>query len=183
MATMRTLGQAALGWVCLASLAFAVDCPCNLAKPETMALRQCSLCNEAEKQDPNTLIFFLKDINPTKPTRWLALPRTHGIEDHDLQDLPRELQAKLWVASVQRAKEMWGDQWGLAYNGPLKRTQCHTHIHIGKWITVTENDQFEVFDRPEDIVIHPGEGAWVHPVNGKLHVHFGEQATETVLLR
>jgi hypothetical protein len=26
-------------------------------------------------------------------------------------------------------------------------------------------------------------GLWVHPVGGKLHVHMGEQITETVLFR
>jgi hypothetical protein len=31
---------------------------------------------------------------------------------------------------------------------------------------------------PED-----GGGIWVHPDAGKLHVHLGEQITETVLLR
>ena len=30
----------------------------------------------------------------------------------------------------------------------------------------------------------PGvDGYWIHPVNGKLHVHTGEQVCETVLLR
>ena len=28
-----------------------------------------------------------------------------------------------------------------------------------------------------------GSGLWIHPQNGKLHVHLGEEITETVLLR
>jgi hypothetical protein len=42
---------------------------------ESMAKRECGLCREAEKQPQDTPVFFLKDINPNKPNRWLALPR------------------------------------------------------------------------------------------------------------
>ena len=37
---------------------------------ETLDARPCSLCREAEKQPADTRIFFLKDVNPTKPGRW-----------------------------------------------------------------------------------------------------------------
>ena len=54
-----------------------------------MKRRQCSLCREAEKQPADQSIFFLKDINPRKPNRWLALPRAHFGGLHHLHDMPR----------------------------------------------------------------------------------------------
>ena len=44
-------------------------CYCDVAKPETMEARQCSLCKEAEKQPPDVKFFFLKDANPMKANR------------------------------------------------------------------------------------------------------------------
>jgi hypothetical protein len=54
-----------------------VTCSCDPSKPETLQARQCSLCREAEQQPTDVDVFFLKDANPSKPNRWLALPRTH----------------------------------------------------------------------------------------------------------
>ena len=34
---------------------------------------------------------------------------------------------------------MWGDEWGVAYNGERVRTQCHMHLHIGKLLHGIEN--------------------------------------------
>ena len=42
-----------------------------------MAKHECGLCREAEKLPQDPSVFFLKDINPRKPNRWLALPRAH----------------------------------------------------------------------------------------------------------
>jgi hypothetical protein len=63
---------AALGaWLLVADVR---QCACDPGKPETMSSRECSLCSEAEKQTGAAEIFFLKDVNPRKPNRWLALP-------------------------------------------------------------------------------------------------------------
>jgi diadenosine tetraphosphate (Ap4A) HIT family hydrolase len=157
------------------------NCACDVAKPETMGTKECGLCREAEKQPADAAVFFLKDINPLKPNRWLALPRAHT---HALSDLPPDARLALWNAAIEKARSLWGDQWGLAVNGVERRTQCHAHIHIGKLLDNAETPNFVVVDGPADIPIPTdGTGFWVHPVGGKLHVHSGEQATEFVLMR
>jgi diadenosine tetraphosphate (Ap4A) HIT family hydrolase len=160
-------------------------CECDPAKPETMRQRACSLCNEAEKQPAGVPFFFLKDINPRKPTRWLALPRRHAPDKHHLHEMTKAERTAFWKAAMAKAIELWGpNDWGLAYNGSETRTQCHGHIHIGKFAPATENDRKVItVDRPEQIPAPPGEGVWVHPYKGRLHVHLGEQITETVLVR
>jgi len=47
-----------------------------------------------------------------------------------------------------------------------------------------ENEKFVVVALPGEIPVpENGAGLWVHPVNGKLHVHAGEQVTEFNLMR
>jgi diadenosine tetraphosphate (Ap4A) HIT family hydrolase len=165
-------------------LLLAIDCDCDPARPESLKQRQCSLCNEAEKQPPGTTVFFLKDINPRKPNRWLALPRKHGSGAHHLHDLTHAERTELWTAAIAKAKELFGDEWGVAYNGEKVRTQCHTHLHIGRFVKAGEQSKGYIVVRgPAEIPAPPGAGIWVHPAGGKLHVHFGEQITETVLVR
>jgi hypothetical protein len=162
----------------------ATECNCDPVRPETMKARQCSLCNEADKQPPEVEIFFLKDINPRKPNRWLALPRVHGSGQHHLQDIPQKQRTALWTAAINRAKEMWGENWGVAYNGEKVRTQCHGHIHIGRIMPHIENRKFVVVTSPSQIPLRDGEGVWIHGAGGnKMHVHYGEQTTETALMR
>ncbi len=176
-------------WLAALALVFAVRevpgqtaCDCDPARPETMQPRQCSLCQEAEKQS-GTELFFLKDISPRKPNRWLALPRRHDAGQHHLHEMTKSERTALWKGAIARAKELWGEEWGLAYNGSKVRTQCHAHIHIGKLLKYVETDRFVVVSRPEDFPAPAFEGVWVHPMGGKYHVHLGEQTTETVLLR
>ena len=67
-----------------------VDCPCDHARPATLTARVCGLCRTASEQE--TEFYFLKDINPRKPNRYLALPRPH---DRGLQtdgSLPDNIQ-------------------------------------------------------------------------------------------
>lgn len=161
----------------------ATECACDPALPETMKTRQCSLCNEAEKQPSDQQIFFLKDINPRKPNRWLALPRAHQGGLHHLHEMPAAARTALWTAAIAKATEMWGDEWGVAYNGEKVRTQCHTHVHIGKLMKHVENNRFIVVSNPAQIPAPAGEGVWIHPAGKKFHVHLGEQTTETALMR
>ena len=157
------------------------NCSCDIANPQAMTARECGLCREAEKQPADVAVFFLKDINPLKPNRWLALPRTHV---HSLANIAPEARQALFNEAIEKAKSLWGADWGLAVNGDERRTQCHVHIHIGKLLEDAETPNFAVVDGPADIPIPTdGTGFWIHPVAGKLHVHSGEQATEFVLMR
>ncbi len=161
-----------------------VDCPCDPTQPATMAERQCSLCAVAEKQPLDVPVFFVKDINPRKPNRWLALPRAHGAAAHHLHEMSPTARTQLWTMAIAKARELFGDQWGVAYNGEKVRTQCHTHLHLGRFNLLAEQRLGTlVVSDASQIPAPPGMGIWVHPVGGKLHVHTGEQTTETVLVR
>jgi len=142
------------------------------------------LCAEAEKQPASVVIFFLPDTNPRKHNRLLALPREHSPGLHRIADLTPSTRAALWREAIGKAKSLWGDNWGVAYNGDRVRTQCHVHIHIGKMIPGVEWGEFKEVSGPEEIPIPDVDGFWIHATaDGKLHVHTGEQVTETVLLR
>jgi diadenosine tetraphosphate (Ap4A) HIT family hydrolase len=165
-------------------LLLAVVCECDLADAAKMTARECGLCREAEKHPTETDVFFLKDINPRKPNRWLALPRRHGPSNHPLSEMTPKERAAFWAAAIGKARELWGDEWGLAINGDGSRTQCHAHLHIGKLLKGVETDNFVAVSSPAQIPVpQDGSGLWVHPVGNKLHVHLNEQITETVLLR
>lgn len=158
-----------------------VSCACDPARPESLEMRQCGLCREAEKQPAGVKVFFLKDINPTKPNRWLALPRAH---ERSLDELTAAQRADLWSAAIAKAKSLFGDDYAIAYNSPTVQTQCHVHFHLGKLIPGVETDQATIVTKIEDIPVpNKGEGLWLHPAGNLFHVHTGEQITETVLER
>ena len=159
------------------------NCGCDPARPETLAGRECGLVREAIAQPESAEIFFLKDINPRKLNRWLALTRIY-VPSGSIDKLPRPLQAKLWQAAIGKARELWGDEWGIAYNSQLHRTQCHTHLHIGKLLKGLAPGKYVDVASPAQITVPAdGSGVWVHPVGGKFRVHYGEGITETTLLR
>jgi hypothetical protein len=165
--------------------AAAINCACDASDPARMAARECSLCREADKQPAEPPVFFLKDVNPRKPNRWLALIRTHIDGAEPLSIMSAEQRLQLWTGAIAKARELWGERWGIALNGDAMRTQCHAHVHLGRLIDGVEIDNFVVVNGPAEIPIpRNGTGLWVHPIaGGKLHVHLGEQITETVLLR
>lgn len=148
-----------------------------------MKARNCSLCAEAEKQPAEAEFFLLKDINPRKPNRWLALPRMHKPGTHELREYPKPVRDALWRFAVRSAREKFGEEWGIAYNGAQVRTQCHMHLHIGRFVRAAETARFLFVRRVEDIPAPADGGLWVHPVAGGYHVHLGEQITETALVR
>jgi len=160
------------------------DCACDATQPASLEARQCSLCKAAEAQPAEPAVFFLRDVNPTKPNRWLALPRAHYPGPHSLGEMSAAERTALWAGAMKKGEEVWGADWGLAYNGDERRTQCHGHIHIGKLNADAETDKFVVVAGPSEIPVpENGTGLWVHPVAGKLHVHTGEQVTEFNLMR
>jgi diadenosine tetraphosphate (Ap4A) HIT family hydrolase len=167
----------------LARAGFAQQCDCDPARPETLLARQCSLCAEAEKQPPGVEFFILKDSNPRKPGRWLVLPRLHTPGTHDLASLPKSVRVRLWQRAIAFGKEKFGDGYGVAYNGPKVRTQCHMHVHVGRFITAAENSRFRLVRRVEDFPAPTDGGVFIHPVPGGFHVHTGEDIMETSLVR
>jgi len=159
-------------------------CACDVTRPETLEPVQCGLCREAETHPAEPAVFFVRDTSPRKPNRWLALPRFHREGFHYLSSMTPRQRLVLWTAAIEKARSLWAGEWGLALNAPANRTQCHTHIHIGKLLKASEDHRFVVVDGPAQIPVPADdEGIWIHPQGGKLHVHLGQRATETVLLR
>jgi len=138
---------------------------------------------EAEKQPPEVKFFVLKDINPRKPNRWLVLPRDHGGSAHDLHEMPKAQRDGLWKFAMAAARDKFGEEWAVAYNGAKVRTQCHMHVHVGRFIRAAENSKYKLVRRLEDFPAPESGGIWVHPVPGGFHVHTGEDIMETALVR
>lgn len=128
-------------------------------------------------------VILVKDSSPSKPEQWLALPRSHSPGMHQMSAIPADARAELWREAIAKGKELFGNHWAIAYNAERLHTQCHVHIHIGKMIDGVEWSNFIVVDGPDKIPLPGADGLWIHPVDGKLHVHVGEQVTENVLLR
>lgn len=172
-----------LGLAAVPLAADVTNCACDATRPETMKARECSLCGEAEKHPDTAPFFTLKDVNPRKPNRWLALPRAHTPGPHALHLLPKETRAQFWRYAIEQATERFGEDWGLAYNGQLMRTQCHMHLHIGRWIKAADTDKFKLVKRVEDFPAPSDSGIFVRPVKGGFLVLTGEQIMETALVR
>jgi hypothetical protein len=167
-----------------AGIADVRDCACDAARPETLEARQCSLCGAVEALPASPAFVTLRDASPSKPNRWLALPRFHGPNPQDLAGMTAAERAAYWSVALAKAREVWGDGWGLAVNSLAMRSQCHMHIHIGKLKPGSEDGNFVVASSPADIPLpREGDGIWVHPVAGKLHAHRGDEAAELLLER
>src|ERR1051326_7612891 len=119
-------------------------CVCDVSVPETMTGRECSICRDVESMPAEPATIFLKDANPNKPNRLLAVPRFHTKGPQQLQDLTPEQRTAYWSAAMAKGRELWGDHWGVALNSLEKRTQCHLHLHIGKLLENAETDHFAV---------------------------------------
>lgn len=185
MAEMRRT-LAILFLLSLAALPLAADvtnCACDVTRPETLKARECSLCLEAEKHPASVEFFTLKDVNPRKPNRWLALPQAHSTGPHALHLMPKETRNRYWRYAIAQAAERFGEDWGLAYNGQKVRTQCHLHLHIGRWIKAADTTSFKLVRRIEDIPAPADSGIFVRPVKGGFLVLTGQQIMETALLR
>jgi diadenosine tetraphosphate (Ap4A) HIT family hydrolase len=164
-------------------------CLCDLASPETPQTRGCSLCIEAAKHPASEHVILVKDNDPTKPNRWLALPRAPFDGANPLARMSAAERAELWNAAIAKATELWGDSWAIAMNGDIARRQCHMHVHIGKLLEGKEpeaksgDNSYFVDDAAQLPAIADGSGLWFHPAGRRLHVHVGEQVDETVLMR
>jgi hypothetical protein len=165
------------------------NCSCDLTSTTTPETRACSLCLEAEKHSTTERIFLTKDNDPTKPNRWLAIPRGTYDGPNPLAQMSAEERLLLWATAIHKAKELWGpNDWAIAMNGDIARRQCHAHVHIGKLLDEKKSAEIEqagVFlDGPANLpAISDGAGLWFHSIGNRLHVHLGDQTTETVLMR
>lgn len=160
------------------------DCVCNLESPDIANIRACGLCVEAAKHPASEHVFLVKDNDPTKPNRWLALPRAHYDGANPLARMSAAERLELWNAAIAKGEELWGDSWAVAMNGDIARRQCHPHLHVGKLLEGNEKDNgYYVDDAAHLPAIDDGTGFWFHPVGKRLHVHAGEQVDETVLMR
>jgi hypothetical protein len=160
------------------------DCVCDLTSPDAAQIKACSLCIEAAKHPASERVIVLKDNDPTKPDRWLVLPRAPFDGADPLQRMTEPERLAMWEAAMQKGMQLWGTAWGVAMNGDIARRQCHAHVHVGKLLDGKETDNGYYVDGASQLpVIADGTGLWFHPVGGRLHVHIGEQVTETVLMR
>jgi hypothetical protein len=139
------------------------DCVCDLANPRIAETRTCSLCLEAEKHAASESAFVLKDNNPNKPNRWLALPRRHYDGSNPLAKMSAADRLVMWNVAI-------------AKGGDIARRQCYEHVHIGKLLDGNETGKAIYVDGPSELPVI-ADGA------GRLHVHTGEQINETVLMR
>ena len=159
-----------------------VGCPCDHAKAETLSGRVCSLCRTAEKQ--TAPVYFLKDINPHKPNRYLALPRVHDAGLQHVGGLPAELRTQVWEAAIEEARRLFGERWGLAENAYFFRTQCHAHIHMGPLSPEVADEGGTLYESPGDFpALEASEGLWLHPRDGQFCLHRDRDLAEVVLIR
>jgi len=159
------------------------NCICDTGSPSAAAVSGCSLCLEADKHPASETIILVRDKDPLKPNRWLALPRARYDGANFLAQMAPAERLLLWNTAIGKAKEVWRDEWGIAMNGDVARRQCHAHVHIGKLIE-PENDRGIYVDGPESLPVPADEaGYWFHPVGNRLHVHSGEQNNERTLLK
>jgi diadenosine tetraphosphate (Ap4A) HIT family hydrolase len=159
-------------------------CHCDVHDAVSMQQRECSLCAEAERHADGPEFFTIRDANPIKPNRWLILPKSHTAGSHALHLLPADVRTRLWTYAIEQAKAHFGErEWGVAYNGDTVRTQCHLHIHAGRFIPAAENSKFRVYRRIADFPAPSEGGILIHPVPGGYHVHTGEAIMETALVR
>jgi hypothetical protein len=165
-------------------------CACDLTSQAISEIRSCSLCLEAEKHPSTERIFLIRDNDPTKPNRWLAVPRAAAYDGpNPLARMSAEERLLLWQTAIAKATEVWGpDAWAIAINGDISRRQCHAHVHIGKLLDDRKSAETEAggtfLDDPSDLpAISDGTGLWFHPIGNRLHVHAGAQTNETVLMR
>lgn len=161
------------------------QCGCDPAAADSMKARECSLTGLAVAEGSSDGVFFVKDASPRKPNRTLVMPRriVPGVM-HELQHLSPAERMALWKAAIAKAKELHGDEWGVAYNGVRVRTQCHLHLHVGKLLRGVDSGKAVFVTRPEDIPVPTdGTGLWIHAAGNRLKVHIQEQICETVLLR
>ena len=139
---------------------------------------------EAEKHPKDVEFFVLKDVNPRKPNRWAGA--AEGARRRAAPHSPTAGGRPAAAVEVRRPggeREISARNGRSPTNGSEVRTQCHLHIHVGRFIRAAENSKFRIVKRPEDFPGPELTGVWIHPVPGGYHVHEDEQIMETALVR
>ena len=158
------------------------DCICDLTRPATAASEICRLCVAADKRPRYEIVFAMKD--PARETQWLALPRGKYEGANPLLKMSETERIALWSLAVQKAGDVWGTNWAIAINGAMSETQCHASVHIGRFLAENETPQAAFIDAIEDLPVNfDARGLWFHPVNGRLHIHTGEENADRVLAK
>lgn len=149
-------------------------CDCDHSRPESLADRNCALCRVVEAREGGLLL--VKDIDPEKPNRWLALPRRHAAATRQsITDLSGDERRELAAFSVREAERLFPGRWALAVNPAAERSQCHLHVHLGprRDDALCTNAGIHVGEpgRILDAVASDGS-VWAHPEpGGGYHVH------------
>lgn len=165
----------------LALVADVRGCTCDPAVSTSMTGRECSLTRIAVEEPGDPPVFFIRDANPSKPDRMLAIP--HSLR-HTLDDLTPDERNALWTAVIEKARTLWNDRWAVAINSEEKRTQCQLHVHIGKLLDDVSAGGGVLVGRVEDIPLPAkGNGLWIQPEGNSFRVHLNEPAGELNLMR
>ena len=182
---MRTPGIVLLLLGAPLALADMPGCGCDPADAKSMEARECSLSREALAQPSGKPVFFLKDINPRKPNRWLALPSVVRKGENTLSEMSSPGAAQSLDGRHSEGERALGRASGRWLTTAMRSApSANRTCTSGKLIEGVETERFVEVDGPAQIPVPAnGEGLWVHPQGRKLHVHLGEQLTESVLLR
>src|SRR5207248_7930890 len=82
-----------------------LHCECDHSTHAAYDQRNCGLCAEVDKALSSVEVVFVKDNDPKKPNRWLALPREHAAASFQLlSDVPPSRRTELWRQAIARAQ-------------------------------------------------------------------------------
>ena len=164
MRTLPLLGGVAL-LLLAATHADVRNCQCDVTRPETLAVRECSLCKAAEAQPLEPAFFLLRDANPNKPNRWLALPRFHGHESagprqHDGRPAHRLLDLRHRQGSRALGRRL-GPRRSTASSAAPNATRTSTSANCAKASRTTRSPSSRA--RRIFRCRATAMGFWVHP--------------------
>lgn len=143
--------------------------------------RECALTLITLQSGLESPVFFIRDSNPSKPNRWLAIP--HSLR-HTINDMSAGERNAFWTAAIAKASELWGNDWAIAVNSLDRRSQCELHAHIGKLLDTADRSGGVLVKGPADIPLpEDGAGIWFHPQASQLCVHLNAPAGELNLMR
>ncbi len=153
-------------------------CPCDEGNPRSLDQTVCGLCGGGQG---HTDAYVVRDASPAKPNRLLALPPHHAVE---LADLRLDQRTALWTAAIVAARKNFDEDWALAQNSVLFRTQCHAHIHIGRLDPEYRHSGGTIIASPADLpATTTFQGIWVHPRDNGYCFHLDRLHPEALLQR